>query len=565
MRTSGALALGAVFLVAAWIRLSPLLTFLYWGADFGEYYGILRDLVASGRVSTTYTGWGITYPYFPGMFFAQGALPALAPVDVPSVAAVLVPVLGALVILPAFLIGAGIAREAKVGLFVAAFVAVAMPHVYATAHAAPVTLGDLLAFSSLLAFLRLRRDPRMAVPLALFIPALVVTHHLSTYFLILMVFGAIVLRGLLRPARSGPETRREVLAVGFLLAATFAFWFGYARTFRDGIIRDVNVQPWWLLLAAFPVFLALLAGLVVLRRRLPWRYRPRAPGFRGSLGRYGLALGFAIGLAGSAVVVPVPGTQIRLAPAVLYQFLPFYAVLALSAAGRRHADFLADGVAPSAWFLALVLSAGVGALAAPRVIVPYRHVEYMILPLGLLAAVGFARLLDLAGLRAGGRAAAVAFAGLLFLGNAATAIPPPDLFASWQEGIRPAAVDAAYWSRAHALGLIATDHRASTVLFGFGGANGTWDTARAPFLAESFADARDGFLAVPSPSGEKDVTFVWIDQDTMSGAQLFPWEPAVPMTPGAIGKFSDSPFVKMYDNGYGELYWIAWGCDVGTC
>src|SRR3972149_6249807 len=91
MRRSGASALLAILVAGVSIRLSPLLTYLYWGADIGEYHSILRDLTASGSVSTEYVGWGVTYPFFPGVFFLQGAGVALAGPAVPRGPGLLLP------------------------------------------------------------------------------------------------------------------------------------------------------------------------------------------------------------------------------------------------------------------------------------------------------------------------------------------------------------------------------------------------------------------------------------------------------------------------------------------
>src|SRR5256885_16547800 len=104
MRKSTAIALAAVTLIAIAVRLSPLLSFLYWGSDTGEYFSILRALVRGGRVSTPYYGWGVTYPHFPGMFFAQSGALELGPLHVPTTINLLVPVLGALAALPKLLL-----------------------------------------------------------------------------------------------------------------------------------------------------------------------------------------------------------------------------------------------------------------------------------------------------------------------------------------------------------------------------------------------------------------------------------------------------------------------------
>ena len=37
------------------------------------------------------------------------------------------------------------------------------------------------------------------------------------------------------------------------------------------------------------------------------------------------------------------------------------------------------------------------------------------------------------------------------------------------------------------------------------------------------------------------------------------------MDPAVVAKFDDAPFIKVFDNGYARLYWIAWGCTPTTC
>src|SRR6266545_4467038 len=141
MRKSTGIALSAVVLGAIAVRLAPLWSFLYWGSDTAEYFSILRNLVRTGHVSTTYYGWGVTYPYFPGVFFPQAGLVELGGLDVPTVLNLLVPVIGAFAVVPMFLVAVRIARDDRIGLFAAAFLAGAIPHAYTTTHVAPATLG----------------------------------------------------------------------------------------------------------------------------------------------------------------------------------------------------------------------------------------------------------------------------------------------------------------------------------------------------------------------------------------------------------------------------------------
>ena len=564
MRRSTALALAAIVVAAIAIRLSPLLTSLYWGADFGEYFGILRFVSQNGVMPTHYLGWGTTYPWFPGMFFVQDAALGLGGIDLPTVLNLVVPILGGLAVLPIFLLSADVVRDDRVALFVAAFVAGVMPHVYSTSHTAPATLGDLLAFSGLLLFVRLRRDPRSLVPLLVVSLALVMTHHLSTYFLILMVLGTLVLRGLLRPFVWNAAAKRQTFYAVFLLAATFSYWLGYATPFRDNILVDVNVQPWWLLLVAFAGLLVLMAIVVLARRRIAWRYRPRYPTLRYSLTMFALALAFVYGLGAATILGAVPGTSVALPPLVLMDFAPLLILAAFASAGRKFFDFLETHVATSAWFLALSASAVAGSVVATRVLIPYRHIEYLVVPVALLAGLGFFRLLDLASPSRRRRTVAVAAGILLLAGNFAFAIPPPSFVAGWNESTPPVAMEGVLWARGRMGGLVAADHMASTALFGFGGVNATWDTTVAPFFATTWAGAEPGLVSIPSPSGVRNATYVWLDLVETQGVELRVWQPAVPMSPAAIAKFDDSPFIKVYDDGYAQAYLIAWGCD-GSC
>src|SRR3970282_1465665 len=125
------------------------------------------------------------------------------------------------------------------------------------------------------------------------------------------------------------------------------------------------------------------------------------------------------------------------------------------------------------WFRAIVLSIGFGALAAPRVLIPYRHIEVALLALARPVGAGFARTVELGNLDRR-RFAAFAFAGVLVAGSAVTAFPPTGVLVGFEEGARPAAVSSAYWVRGNVDGLLATDHRGSTLAFGVGRGGGTW-------------------------------------------------------------------------------------------
>jgi hypothetical protein len=131
------------------------------------------------------------------------------------------------------------------------------------------------------------------------------------------------------------------------------------------------------------------------------------------------------------------------------------------------------------------------------------------------------------------------------------------------EGVPAKLVSNALYSGLYVDGLVASDHMASTTLFGFGGINGTWDTAQETLLADSFEEARDEMEEVDTPSGKKRVDYVAFDRDMENGVMLYPWNPAPIPSTEAVDKFSDSPYMKLYDNGYSRLYYVNWGLAPG--
>src|SRR5437667_10958061 len=100
------------------------------------------------------------------------------------------------------------------------------------------------------------------------------------------------------------------------------------------------------------------------------------------------------------------------------------------------------------------------------------------IPLAILAGVGFFRLIDLAGLRGGKRSIALGVSGLLLAANALAGIPPPSAFAGWREGTIPAALDPPFRAGDDASGLGVSGHQGSATVAGYGGVDATWGRTR---------------------------------------------------------------------------------------
>jgi hypothetical protein len=555
VKRSTAAALFAILLLAVLMRLLPLLRSLYWGSDFGEYYALTQSLAESGTLPTDYRGWGVTYPDFPGLYAVNAAF-VVSGMPADAAVSLVVPLVAGFAVLPLFLLAARVARDDLAGLVAAAFLAVAMPHVYATSHVTPASLGDFLLVGALLMFVGLRRSPKLFAPLLLAGLAIVVTHHLAAYVLVLAAASALLLRAVLDAKLTVRAVRLELAFLALLLAATLAFWTTYASSLWSIIAREASVPAYALAVGAAALVL-LVPLVIVLRRRTAWRFRPRARSARGAGFAAGLAATTAFAIVGVATIVPVAGTTIRLSLVTPLLFAPFFAFLGFAAAGRKTMDFSREGTDVTAWFLALVLSIVFGALAAPEVLIPYRHIEYVVIPLAVMVGAGWRWLTMSEGAR--GQIAAGGVALLLVAGTAASALPTRDAIVGFQEGISPRTVEAALWVREHGYGLVAGDHRLSTVLFGVGGVDATWDRAGDLWHTEEVNATLAAMASVPVVDGVTRVSWVVIDVDLRAGVQTSPFAPASPLLPAEAAKFATTPFQKAFDSGFAQVYLVNWG------
>jgi hypothetical protein len=537
--------LAAVALLGVGMRLLPLASSAVWGSDTGEYHRLTEGLLRDGRMTLDYHGWGIAYPWFPGLYSVAGAVSATTGLDTRASLELLVPGLAGLAALAGALLAYELARDARAALLAGAALAVAMPHAFATSHAMPGALGHLLLVATLLLVWDGARDRLSLAAGGLCALALVATHHLSAFMLLAALGGMVAARAVLSARPDAARHRAELAALALTLAAAVAWW-SWARPVREQLVPHASSLGLAGLAALAALGMVALALVPRLRARWTWRFRPRFPSARGGLGV--VAAMFLVVLGGSAVVgfVRVPGTSVRLAPFAVLWFLPLAALLGFGFLGSGLAKFRPRGMAVYGWALALLASFALAMLAESTVLLPYRHAEYILEPAALLAGLGLAAALGYAARRGRGLGtlAAAGAVGLLAL-NGALAYPPPAVLAGFQEGTSQAEMDAVRWAALRVDlapdAVIAADHRVSSMLFGFAGLNATWEYAPRTFLAESFEEARMEMEAVRAPSGVKRVDYVFLSAGMAQHLALRQWEPAAALGPGAAAKFTSDP------------------------
>ena len=572
-------ALLLVFLV-----LEPYLSYAVFGSDSGEYYRLTATLLSTGHLphGSAYGGWGVAYPDFPGIYLLAGAGAGALGIDAFSALTILVPVVAVLSVFPLFLLFRRLYPQDTVALLAAAIGSLAMPRLFSIAHPAPLAIGDFLCVAALWMLVESRRDVRWYLPLTLTGGALIVTHHLSSYFFALSALGGILLLELWRPglwSRRFPA--RELVFVAGFVSATFVYWFYGTSEFVTKVILTGLPYPSYVGFGAFEaggLLAVLVAGVLIRWRRARPRSRAvtvRLPSDRSLVRDAVVIVVVVFALISVVVLVPIPGTgQTTTASAILW-FSPILGLGVFAAGSRRTPGLSRLGPFALTWLGALGLSAGallaLASLAAtsPRfaaasslaaTISPYRHVEYFFLPLGLLFAVGIARLVARAGDRPTRRAfvAACLGVGLLLAANAAIVYPPQSDFGGFQEGLTRG--DAALWMwvgiAAPPTWVVATDHRLSSMIFGFDGNPATWTTTPALFTGSNWSAAVAELRSSGTPYENRPIAIVAVDGVMYTGVALDPSAPALPLSHDAIGWFERLPFVPLYENGLEVVYLV---------
>jgi hypothetical protein len=577
LRVPGLLVVMATALaVRAW----PLTRFAVWGSDTGEYYFLTARLVRSGSISFAYEGWGLAYPYFPGLYAFAGSLRVVVGLPVGVAVAWSGPILGALVAGVVALLADHVAEDGWAGLVAGLVAATAMPLVFVTSHTMPGTYGHLLAAAVLLlayvggvdlwgvpggadrvrfAARRLGAWAVVAAPLVLLLP---VTHHLSLYVTVGALVGGAALRELARSRTHRSRAAWEAGLVVALVALATAWWLGVATPFRDRIVS--GLVPGGAAVVVGLAFLGLLApaGLVAAARRLrsrdpggawkrvqeagAWLARVRFPSGAGSLVAVAATFPTLVAAGLLVTVTGIPGTRIQVTPRSLVQVLPMVAAVSLAAPGAVAAAGLRGGEAVRGWLLALLASFTGAVVTGSHVLLPYRHADYMVVAAAVLAGAGA---LALRGLPTWARRAGPAALGLLVVLNGAAAYPPPAVMGGFQEGVAEAEMEAVRWAGRNLPedAMVATDHRLSSMLFGYGGVDATWDSS-GPFLHAPNASAALEHRELPSPSGLRNVTHALVSPVMRDvGVALYQWENAEPLSEAAEEKFQGPAFPTLYE------------------
>lgn len=562
--------LAAIFLAGVITRLHPAVRFGVWGSDSGEYYFLTKQLVDTGRVLFDYDGWGLAYPYFPGMFTLSGAVHAMTGVEVFYATQWTVPLVAALTGVFVGLAAYRITSDPRAGVIAGAFIAVTAPVVLVTSHAMPGSLGHVFLLAMVALMPDAYRDRANLALLAILGAAILLTHHLSTYFAIGILAFIPFYREMTQRSFDWGRLRVELPLVGALLVASLVWWLAVAAPFREEIVGDALPFPPIVTAIVFLLALAALPALVVLRRsRSDWHLDPRYASFPRQ--RAYILGGFfgwtAILLA--IVLLRLPGSNIDIGWASFFYAIPVLAWLSFLPLGIASARFHRHGSLLVAWLYAILASLIFAIVTNSRVLFPFRHADYMIEAMAPLVAIGMLMVYDQAvasrvpSERPRVRSNAILVLVALLLVSTAFSLPPRETLGGFEEGMSRGELAAVRWARDNLPpeSTIAADHRLSSLLFGIAGLHPTWDYTPVTYHTSSPGEALTELSAayVPPRDGDARVDYVILSPEIEEGVTLVQWETSRPMSDEAIAKFEDLRYFEtVYDKDDVRIFRVRW-------
>jgi hypothetical protein len=585
-------ALLSIFILATVLRLIQLLNFAVWGSDSGEYYYITEQLTSSGQLNFEYDGWGFGYPYFPSMFILISGFANLSGLSVFSVLLFVIPIISAFSVYLIFIITKRLLKNSTntksstndmIALTAAAFYAVAMPHIFTTSHPMPGTLGDFLLLLCLLLLLKTYENNKFIIPLLLCSIVLIFTHHLSSFLLAVIIILIMLFRESTHVPDDINRTKLDFGYLCFLLTGIFIYWLAIAIPFKERVLENATGLPAGLTVFLAYIGLALLAIIIfwAMPKFLKWKYTKHKRSLKILLFRFTLFIFFSFLFLIVVAVVGVPGTDLEIEVVAVLTLSPILIFLAFATFGNTFARHGNDGMFVYGWLTALALLMCFSMAINSREILVYRLFQYLIPPLSIWFGVGFVYFFICIDRNKGSevyseiqsnqgdvkiinsttiKTIAVSTFLILLIASSFYSYPPEGLLSGFEEGTSDLELESCIWIRESIEddAIIASDHRMSSMVFGFGEVNASWETAPDTINGETLEDCAEELNSTNTPSGMKPINYVLLSTEIKNNAALTQWEPAEPMSDKALRKFEKYPFYKIFDNGESEIYMVSW-------
>jgi len=542
------------------LRSIPAWTNAAWGSDFGIYYGLTKAFLNTGSLINTYNGWGGTYQYFPILYIVTGAAHWLTGLDLLAIMPKIAPIFGGLTVLILYYIVYELLKRRDIALLAAAFLAVAPFHVYQTSHAAPLTMGHFFMLLSLYLYLKYLHNNRYLLPLIASTVLLIMSHHLTTYFYLITLLGITIIQSINTPL---PDLKRQVIYASTCSLMAFIYWFTVAvPVFNVYLGRNILGSPWALVGIYYLAFFGLLLTFTNPRLQAWHQAQVRKKERTTSRKRAGILFaGTLICLLTAMLVfffIPFPVSILRMNTTTLLYSIPVIIFCGISALGFEYLKELEGRKIIQGWFFAIFISFLFAFLTGDVNLFPDRHIEYLMVPMSIIAAYGLYRFFNnkfrvptlpsLSLQKIPHRQwLFVGVTVFIILTNGMAVYPAKNSIGGINETISAPSLNAIQWMDEHLdknQTMVASDLRLSKLAWA-DGFNTTFETTNEMWYCVQWHDC---LQEMKGNETRGRITTIIIDDVMKTSVVNLALLRNVFMTNASYGKFSSDPFTLLYRN-----------------
>ena len=383
----------AIFLrsIPSWIHTA-------WGCDFGIYYGITNTVVETGEFFPNYTGWGSSYNEFPVLYAIVAFAHWVTGIDVISIMPKIIPILGGLTVTIFYFIVYELLKNKKIALLSSLFLAVLPFHVYQLSHSSPLTVGHFFMMVSFYLFIKLRQNTIYSIPLYLSTMLLIMSHHLTSYFYLISIFFIIYIEN----ASQKNWTETFFKDITYLIGTTllmFSYWAFIATTVYEGFMRSglniINIKlDSIIIIILFYILLLLVFSTIIIKRKYNIFLKKNMSSTKKNLYKISIFTTIATVVLLIFTFIEMPWTNFNFTITSVLYSLPLIIVAGLGYVGFSYTYFIKNGPFIRGWFLSILISFGFALLTNNTIILPHRHLEYLMVPLAVIAVIGLGGLFN---------------------------------------------------------------------------------------------------------------------------------------------------------------------------
>ncbi|MBS3816326.1 MAG: hypothetical protein KGY76_02045 [Candidatus Thermoplasmatota archaeon] len=526
MKKSGWFALIAILSFSILIRTIPLYDFTLWGMDCGEYLYYTHRLVENGRIYGSIDGWGTAYPFFPGMFILGGSFHLLTGTDL-IISTTFIPVLiSGFSPLFVFLIVHKLMDDWRPAILSTFFFAALPPIIYSYSQPRPETIGFfLMALILALNVTLLKEHKKKVAGLMVFsVISLVVTHHLSMYFFLLMLLGGLFVSRLWRNREWELDKDRTILYILFTLM-TLIYWVYFAGPFGGNRLEGALVFPSYSILAV-PFLVLIVIELLVRVRRNHEFYVPinfHKQDYRSFLRFVAIMAIIVVPIFIHIAFTGMPVKDIRLGTALFF-YSPIIALSAFGVPTRKVIKALQEGPSIIGWLAFILISLGIGALFNSNSLLGIRHATFLLFVVSIFFGIGLFYFLMMFN-PADEKIKTVALSLAIFLLVASVvpaSFPSQERAGGYTEGVESEDMETVFWLKSSTTGKIGTDHRMSAAAFSVGNKNLTWTEGEEMYFSSNLSIA---LLDLK----ENNVSYIAWDEEMLEGTATDPGQNPKPL------------------------------------